>query len=105
MLLELGEARLAIRRDEPEHRAHRELRLVHCRWRNHGSQHIDRRLMNMRGDRRDVVRRELVLFDHGEQRVRGRVRVTTRRVVLERGLNQCPTLAELVSQLGGFSVA
>ncbi len=79
-------------RDQAEHRAHRELRLVHRLRVDHRAEHVDRALVHVRGHawrcRRPSGRARCIRL---QQRVGGRVRVPARGVELERGLGRAPS--------------
>ncbi|MNU71772.1 hypothetical protein D3C71_612070 [compost metagenome] len=103
--VELAQARAAVHGDEAQHRAHRELALVHRGGHRHAAQHVDGALVHVGRDLGNIRRLELVLFHHLQQRVGGRVRVAAGGVVLERGLGQRPARAQAVGELGGIGVA
>ena len=99
MLIELDKAGAAKDRNQREDRAHGELRLVHRRRIGDRTEHVDRRLVHVRGDACDPLGREVVRDDDRQQRVGRGMRVPARRVELERRFRQRPSLAETVGEL------
>src|SRR3546814_10128984 len=67
--------------DQPQHRAHGKLRLMHGNRIGYGAQHIDGALVHMRRDRADIVEAKPVFPHYGKQGVRGGVGMAARRVI------------------------
>ena len=102
--VELDEPGAMEDRDRGEHRAHRELGLMDRGRIRDRTEHVDRRLVHVRRDPRDVPRREAVCADDLQQRVGRRMRVPAGRVELERCFRQRPALAQPVGETRGVGV-
>ena len=98
MLLEFREPRAPECRDALQHRAHRELRLVHGSRVDDRAQHVDRGLMHARGHPSDVVGRKIVVDDELQQRVGRGMRVPARRVEFELRFGERQALPEPVGE-------
>ena len=92
-------------RDESEHRPHVEFRLMHGARRDDRAEHVDRALMDVSDDLRDIARRETMLVHDSEQSVRSGMRVTASRVILERGFRGRPATAQPIDETRRIGVA
>ena len=105
MLIKLHQTGTPKARHQRQHGAHRELALVHGDGPHHRAQHVNRTLVHVGDNARQVVRLQAVHLDHLQQRIGRRVGVAARGVELERSLGGGPTGAQAIGEFGRIGVA
>mgnify|MGYP001405749933 CR=1 FL=1 len=104
ILLELGQARVPVPRNQPENGPHGKLGLMHGLRIDHRAQHIDRALVHLRRDRGDILVTQAICLHGLQQRIGSRMRMPARGMIFERGFGQCPAAAQPIDQFLGIGI-